>query len=308
MRIIISEFMDEVALSGFPDEYSIHYDPKLVDCRDKLLYQLVNADALIVRNRTQVDKDLIASAPSLKAIGRLGVGLDNIDVSACEERGIAVLPAIGANALSVMEYVIATAMVLVRGAYFSNEKMLKGEWPRSELGRGGEIQGRVMGLCGFGGIAQLVAERAKSLGMTIAAYDPYLAEDDSSWDGVVRCDFDSLVKQSDVLSLHLPLTDETKNMIDAKVIDSMKSTAVLINTSRGGVVDEKSLAEALKENRLAGASLDVFAEEPLSEEGAVVFAGCPNLILTPHVAGVTHEGNGRVSHVTVANVIRALSN
>ncbi len=306
MRILITEFMDEAALQRFPDSYSIHYDPALVDNQEALIVELACADALIVRNRTQVNQSLIAMAPKLKAVGRLGVGLDNIDVQACEDKAIAVLPATGANALSVMEYVIAATLMLVRGVYLANGQMLQGGWPRSELGQGGEIQGRVMGLCGFGGIARLVADKAMALGMRVAAYDPYLAADDPAWGGVIRCDFSELIRRADVLSLHLPLTSETSHMVGSEAINCMKPTAILINTSRGGVVDEEALIEALQSNRLAGAALDVYAKEPLSEEQAHRFTNCPNLVLTPHIAGVTREGNTRVSYVTVDNVMRVL--
>lgn len=306
MEIVVSEFMDEDALKNFGDDITVNYQPGLVDDRPGLLASVSGADALIVRNRTQVNSELLDAAPRLKVVGRLGVGLDNIDLAECKARGIAVCPATGANTLSVAEYVIATAMSLVRGGYHANAAMISGDWPRGTLGKGGEISGRTLGLFGFGGIARAVASRARSLGMSIAAYDPYLADTDPAWDGVRKCSADELLQVADVLSLHVPLTDETTGLIGAKAIAAMKQGAVLINTARGGIVDEEALVAALKAGHLGGAALDVFATEPLTAEAGAKFSNVPNLILTPHIAGVTDEGNTRVSFLTVENVLRVL--
>lgn len=307
MNVIVTEFMDEATLEDFGSGFNLDYQPKLVDDRAGLLAQLANVDAIIVRNRTQVDVELLARAPRLKAVGRLGVGLDNIDVAACKEKSIAVLPATGANAISVAEYVIGTALFLTRGAFASNEKMTAGDWPRARLGNGGEVYGRQLGLLGFGMIAQEVAKRATALGMRVVAYDPYLPADAAAWSGIQNSNIDELLRTSDVISLHVPLTDETRNLIGTNELQTMKSNAVLINTARGGIVDEEALIKALKTETIAGAALDVFKQEPLNEAAGKVFADCPNLLLTPHIAGVTTEGNTRVSILTVANIKAALS-
>jgi len=303
--IVICEFMDEAALAGFPQAWSVLYDPALVDDRPRLKATLGAARALIVRNRTQVDADLLAAAPVLAAVGRLGVGLDNIDLDACAARDIAVLPATGANTLSVAEYVIATALHLLRPAFSSNAAMIAGYWPRTAL-IGGELSGRTMGLVGFGGIARAVADRAHALGMRIAAYDPFLSADDPVWKGAERLALEALLERADVVSLHVPFTPQTRHLIDAKALARMRATAVLINTARGGVVDETALAAALKDRRLGGAALDVFETEPLTAEAGQMFAEIPNLVLTPHIAGVTNEANVRVSYLTVENVRNVL--
>lgn len=306
-RILVTEFMDEAALATLAD-FAVDYRPDLHADRPALAAAVATADALVVRNRTQVDAALIEAAPRLRAVGRLGVGLDNIDVATCEARGIAVLPATGANAISVAEYVIAAAMALVRGAFLSNADMLAGRWPRAALGGGGELAGRTMGLVGLGDTAQAVAARAAALGMDVAAFDPHRPADDPAWRTAARtADLATLLGRADVLSLHVPLTPETRMMIDAAAIGRMKDRAVLVNTARGGIVDEAALADALREGRLGGAALDVFATEPLTPEAAAIFADVPNLVLTPHVAGVTAESNVRVSRVTAENVKRALS-
>jgi (S)-sulfolactate dehydrogenase len=303
--IVVTEFMDEEALAAVPSKYSVLYDPKLVDRPADLARAAEGALALIVRNRTQVRGDLLIAAAKLKAVGRLGVGLDNIDTDACAQRGIKVFPATGANDLSVAEWVIATAMTLLRGAYLSTADVVAGQWPRNRL-MGREMSGKTMGLVGYGSIAREVATRAGAMGMHCIAFDPFLPDEHPAWRMAKRHGLEPLLREADVVSLHVPLNEGTANMIDAVRLKRMKKDAILLNAARGGVVDEAALASALKAGEIGGAALDVFAEEPLSSERGAIFAGCPNLILTPHIAGVTQESNVRVSHVTVANVLKAL--
>lgn len=306
MKIVITEFMDEAAVDTLRGRFSVVYDPTLVDRRADLLGLLDDATALIVRNRTRVDAELLAAAPRLRVAGRLGVGLDNIDVPACQARGIEVIPAIGANALAVAEYVVATVMVLLRGAYLSSAEVADGKWPRSRLSEGRETAGRTLGLVGFGGIGRLTAKLAQALGMRVVAYDPLLPADAPAWteSGVERRELDDLLGEADAVSLHVPLTAQTRGLIDAARIGCMKAEAVLINTARGGIVDEPALAEALRTGRLAGAALDVFEHEPLPAGSPL--AGAPNLILTPHIGGVTRESNTRVSTMIAAKVANFL--
>lgn len=304
-RIVISEFMDDEAVDRLKAAAEIIYDPSLVDEPDRLRPLLRPAHALIVRNRTQVRAEVIEAAPSLKVVGRLGVGLDNIDMKACAARGIEVIPATGANAAAVAEYVIATTLILLRGAYGATTDVLEGGWPRARL-VGGEAQGRTLGLLGLGTIAREVAQRARALGMKVIAHDPMLPADDLAWSahGVAGVDFGRLLSDSDVLSLHVPLAESTRNLIGSAALARMKPGAVLINTARGGIVDETAMASALKEGLLGGAALDVFAEEPLSAGSPL--ADAPNLIATPHIAGVTVESNRRVSAMIAEKVLAAL--
>ena len=306
-RIVITEFMDERAVDRLRARHSVEYDPKLVDDAPRLMAQAASADALIVRNRTQVRGDLLAALKVCKVVGRLGVGLDNIDVPACEARGMAVIPATGANALSVAEYVVGTAMLLLRGAYQSSAAVAGGTWPRSALSNGREIGGKTLGLIGFGSIGQLTAQLAKGLGMQVIAFDALMAASHPAFaQSEVRCvSLDELVQQSDVVSLHVPLVDSTRGLFDAKRIKAMKTGAVLINTARGGIVDEVALGAALKSRQLGGAAIDVFGTEPLPP--APHFEACPNLVLTPHVAGVTFEANERVSFLIADKVLEALA-
>jgi (S)-sulfolactate dehydrogenase len=304
-EIVISEFMDEAAIRETFAGRSVLYDPKLVDDAPRLLAELEDARALIVRNRTQVRGALLEAAPRLRVVGRLGVGLDNIDVAACEARGIAVYPATGANDLSVAEYVITAAMLLLRKAWFATARVAAGEWPRTEL-MGRELAGKRLGLVGFGSIARVTARMARGLGMTVAAHDPLLPADHAAWSGAERRTLAELLGESDVVSLHVPLTRETRNMIDAAALARMKRDAILVNAARGGIVDEAALVAALKNGRLGGAALDVFEREPVDAASGALFAGVPNLVLTPHIAGVTDESNVRVSAVTAQSVLRHL--
>jgi len=305
--VVICEFMDETAVARLAALHQTLYDAKLVDRRDELKARLASARALIVRNRTKVDADLLAAAPQLRVVGRLGVGLDNIDTSACAARGIDVIAATGANALAVAEYVIATAMVLLRGAYFSSAAVAAGEWPRAALADGREIAGATLGIVGFGGIGRLVAARAKGLAMQVIGCDTRIAPGSPVWDAaqVEPRTLDQVLAAADVVTAHVPLTPATIGLFDAMRLASMKAGACLINTSRGGIVDEAALAAALRSGALGGAALDVLAQEPLPAGSPL--AGCPHLILTPHIAGVTRESNVRVSTLIGEKVAAALA-
>jgi (S)-sulfolactate dehydrogenase len=306
MKVVISEFMDPPAVASLAVKFDVTYDATLVERRDELGALLADADALIVRNRTQVDTALLADGPILRVVGRLGVGLDNIDVGACTARGIEVIPATGANALAVAEYVICTVMILLRGAYLATGAVAGGRWPRGPLSEGRETAGKTLGLVGFGGIGRLTARLAQGLGMKVLAADPAIRGDAPVWReaGVAYRGLDDLLAESDVVSLHVPLLRETRHLISAGRIARMKRGAVLVNTSRGGVVDELALADALKSGHLGGAALDVFESEPLPAASAL--GGVPNLILTPHIAGVTRESNARVSALIAERVAAAL--
>lgn len=304
--IVISEFMDDDVVRRSFAGRDVTYDPKLVDRPGDLAAALSTARALIVRNRTQVRPVLLDQAPRLKVVGRLGVGLDNIDMDACKARGIAVYPASGANDLAVAEYVITAALILLRKAWFITGRVAAGDWPRmAAMGR--ELAGKKLGLIGYGAIARQTARRAQDLGMSVCGFDPYLPTDNPAWAGAQRVGFDDLLAGSDVISLHVPLTPQTHHMIDGRALARMRPDALLINAARGGVVDEQALVAALRARKLGGAALDVFEKEPVDAVTGAMFADVENLLLTPHIAGVTAESNVRVSAVTAAAVLRHLS-
>ena len=307
MKILITEFMDEAAVASLSKIFETHHDATLVDRRTELLAKLKDVDALIVRNRTQVNAQILAAAPNLKVVGRLGVGLDNIDLPACKARNVEVIPATGANALAVAEYVIATAMVLLRGAYLSTAAVSAGQWPRGALSNGREIGGKVLGIVGFGDIGRLVARLAQGLGMRVVASDPMINSTAPVWKqtGVGCRTLDALLAESDVISLHVPLLAQTRYLINTARLAMMKTDAVLIKSARGGIVDEAALVAALRAKKLGGAALDVFDDEPL--KAGSVLTDCPNLLLTPHIAGVTAEANIRVSSMIAERVAAFLS-
>jgi (S)-sulfolactate dehydrogenase len=306
-RIVISEFMDQPAVDQLAAKFDVSYRPKLVDDAAGLAAAVAQADAWIVRNRTQVRGDALAAAAKLRVVGRLGVGLDNIDVDACERRGIEVIAATGANAVSVAEYVVTAALVLLRGAYSATKAVEAGTWPRQMLSKGREAAGKVVGLVGFGSIGRCTADKAVALGMQVIGYDPMVMPDDPAWAGhrVEPRSLEALLRESDVVSLHLPLGNETRGLLHRGRLELMKRDAILVNTARGGIVDEGAVAALLREGRLGGAALDVFEEEPLA--AGSVLTGAPNLILTPHIAGVTHEANERVSALIADRVAAALT-
>jgi (S)-sulfolactate dehydrogenase len=306
-NVLVSEYLPDEHLDLLRTRHAVVYDPDLCTDRIRLLGQMAGVEALFTRNRTQIDEELIAAAPNLRVIGRLGVGLDNIDMTSCVGAGVQVIHAAGENAVSVAEYVIGAMLVVVRGVYGMTPSMIAGEWPRQGHAFGHELMGKTMGLVGYGAIARQVAIRADGLGMEIIAHDPFVPDDDPAWRTVRSIDLETLLASADVISIHVPLGEGTRNLIDADAVKRMKPTAVLINTSRGGIVDETALAKALLEGKLAGAALDVFASEPLGPEPAAVFAAVPNLLLTPHVAGNTRESVDRVAGTIVDKVMTALA-
>ncbi|MCH1500960.1 MAG: hydroxyacid dehydrogenase [Litoricolaceae bacterium] len=303
--VLVSEFMDGSALAFLENRLSVDYAPNLFDDQQTLMQRVSAVDALIVRNRTPVTRELLNHAGQLKVIGRLGVGLDNIDLDAAKQANIQVLPATGANAVAVAEYVMSALLHLRRPMTSGFQAMVGGDWPREQF-IGGEISGKTLGLIGFGQIAQIVAKRAAAFGMRIAYFDPYI--DASEHDSVATAvsSLDELLALSDSVSIHVPLTEDTHRLMNSQRLALMKSGAILINTSRGGIVDERALIHHIQTGHLGGAALDVFEHEPLDELKGARFDGIDALILTPHIAGVTHESNRRVSQVTAENVLRAL--
>jgi (S)-sulfolactate dehydrogenase len=303
--VVIAEYMDPVAVSQLAGRFRIHYDPDLVDKPELLATFAAEARALIVRNRIQVRGALLEGAGKLACVGRLGVGLDNIDVEACAARGVAVYPAVGANALAVAEYAITSIQTLFRNVYGAKAEMIAGGWPRDRL-VGSEMAGKVLGIVGFGSIGRLTARLGAAMGMRVIAHDPFVAPEDPAWGDVESLTLNGVMMQADAISLHVPLNDggerNTRNLIGANEIALMKQGAVLVNSARGGVLDEAALVEGLQEGRLHGAALDVFETEPLTAQAAARFEGLANLILTPHIAGHTFEANIRVGTMVADRV------
>ncbi len=304
--IVISEFLDEEAVARLSSDFDVHYDPGLVDRAGELRERLRDCRGLIVRNRTQVRGSLLDAAPNLVIVGRLGVGLDNIDLDACERRGVKVQPARGTLEESVAEYVLGAMLVMLRRAMYGiTEEVRAGNWPRTKV-VGREAGSQTLGLVGFGVIGREVARRAAAFGMRMLAYDPFIEDDDPLWaeHGVVPATLDGVLIEADVVSLSVPRTDGTHHLIDAEALRKMKPDSMLINTARGGVVDDAALAAALGNGVIGGAFIDVFEDEPLPPGN--VFEGVPNVTLTPHCAGLTREALSRSSLMIAESVRDAL--
>jgi len=305
MNILIPETIHSEALARLRDQHTVVFDPTLVTQPVALRQAARNAHALIVRNRTQVKGALLEALNTCLVVGRLGVGLDNIDVAGCQRRGITVIPAPGVNARSVAEYVITCAMLLLRYSHYSvSDAVALGHWTRPVIPEGHEIAGKTLGLVGFGAIGQLTARLASRLDMRIVAYDPALAAGEIPDIDHTMLPLDTLLATSDVVSLHLPLLPQTRGLINADRLALMRSDAVLINAARGGIVDEAALAQALSEKRLRAAALDVFADEPLP--AGSVLAQAPNVLLTPHIAGVTADSELRVGQYVAERLLAVL--
>lgn len=301
-EVVITEFMDAAgveALRGF----DVLYDPALVDKPEELRAALADCRGLVVRNRTQVRPPLLQAAPRLEVVGRLGVGLENLDLAACAARGIPVLPATGTNDETVAEFVMGAMLVLLRtGAFHVTAEVVAGSWPRTRVIGGRDAKGLTLGLVGFGAIARQVARRAHAFGMRVLASDPFVAADHPAWAelGVEPRELAAMLPETDVLSIHVPMTATTRGMLDARALRSLPQGACVVNTARGGVLDEAELVALLRSGRLGGAALDVVATEPLPAGSH--FEGVPNLVLSPHVAGITRDANHRASMLTAENV------
>ncbi|MDA8193925.1 MAG: hydroxyacid dehydrogenase [Thermaerobacter sp.] len=301
---MVSEIMDRAGLDRLRQAAEVRYDPKAWESADILSEQIVAADALVVRNQTRVTASLIQRAAALKVVGRLGVGLDNIDLDAVRARHIPLVVARGANATAVAEYVLTCLLHFTRDLTGVGETVRQGRWDRTLGGK--ELHGKVLGLLGLGDIAQRVAWRAKSFGMTILAYDPWqlptqLAVADL---GVTLTTLPQLLATADFVSVHLPLTETTRHLLNRQTLAQMKTGSYLINTARGGVIDETALLASIETEKIAGAALDVREMEPPSPSDPLCHH--PRILLTPHIAGLSSEANVRTAEMVADDVLRVL--
>lgn len=267
---------------------------------EELARAIADVDAVLVRSATTITRDALKYAQRLKVIGRAGVGVDNIDVAAATERGVAVLNAPAGNTVSAAELAFALMLSLARRIPPADRSMKAGEWDRKSF-TGTELLGKTLGLVGAGRIGGEVARRARAFGMRVIAYDPYLTSERAQSLDIELASLDTVIETADVISLHTPLTEATAGMIGAPELARMKPGALLVNAARGGVVDEAALVHALERGQLGGAALDVFAEEPLPDADPLRWA--PNLVLTPHLGASTHEAQQNVA-VEIAHAVR----
>ncbi|RMF08158.1 MAG: phosphoglycerate dehydrogenase, partial [Candidatus Neomarinimicrobiota bacterium] len=261
---------------------------------------LSRAVGWIVRSGTRVEEQDLNQAPRLRVIGRAGVGLDNIDTDAAAARGIAVVNTPEANSLAVAEHTVGLMLALARHLPFADRDLRAGNWDRSRW-VGVEVAGKTAGIIGMGKIGSLVKDRLSAFGMKILVTDPFLEKEGRDFRLVP---LETLLCQADFISIHVPLTPDTRRLLTRKEINLMKPGAYLINVSRGGIIDETALAEALQAGKLAGAAVDVFCEEPLPEQAALRQA--PRCLLTPHLGASTREAKLRVSTEICARVVEIL--
>jgi len=256
--------------------------------------EIQNADVILVRSATKVDKTMIDKAKNLKLVIRGGVGLDNIDVRYCEKKGITVRNTPEASTIAVTELVFTLMLGIIRNIVKANNSMKNGEWAKDT--KGSELYGKTLGIVGLGRIGTEVAKRAKAFGMNVIAYEKYNKQ--SEYAEMVS--MDEVLKSSDFISLHVPLTDETREMINSKTISRMKDGVIIINTSRGGVINEKDLADAIKSGKVRYAGLDVYQQEPPTNSPLLLL---DNTLLTPHLAAQTNENMERIGNI-VYEIIR----
>ena len=291
-RVLVSDKLSKTAVQIFKDRgVDVDYQPDLGKDKDKLMAIIGDYDGLAIRSATKVTAKLLGAAGKLKVIGRAGIGVDNVDVPAATSRGIIVMNTPFGNSITTAEHAIAMMFAVARQLPEANASTQAGKWEKNRF-MGVEISGKVLGIIGCGNIGSIVADRAVGLKMKVIAFDPFLSDERAMQLGVEKVELDELFRRADFITLHTPLTEKTKNIIDAAAIAKMKSGVRIINCARGGLVDEDALAEAIKAGKVAGAGVDVFVTEPA--ESSVLF-GLPNVVCTPHLGAATTEAQENVA-------------
>ncbi|MBU1494961.1 MAG: hypothetical protein KJ956_13475 [Actinobacteria bacterium] len=301
MLIVVAETIADAGLAYLGEHATV--DQAIGLSPEGLRLRLAAADALIVRSATSVDAALLAAAPNLKVVGRAGTGVDNIDIAAAAAAGVVVVAAPRAVAISAAEHTLALLLSQARGIPEADRALRGGSWERERF-TGVELHGKTLGVVGLGRIGTLVARLAEAFGMRVIAYDPHLGADRVRDIGIEpRQHLADLMAEADFVTLHLPLTGETEGLIGAEALGRAKPGIRIVNTSRGGVVDEEALAGAIRSGRVAGAALDVFAEEPLTESPLFDLAG---VVVTPHLGASTVEAQARAGMEVAEAVIGVL--
>lgn len=301
-KVIVCDAIDEIGITilkkaGLVVDYKPEIEP------DDLLTTVGESNVIIVRSRTKITKKVIDAAPSVKIIARVGVGLDNIDTEYAESKGIKVLNAAEAAMNAVSELVIGHMIALSRSIPKADDGLKKGRWLKKEL-VGSELRGKYLGIIGVGNIGRNVGRIAKCLRMNLIGYDIFPINQDYVREvSMIKTDLKTLLENSDFVTCHVPLTEKTKHLINSETLSYMKPTSFLINTSRGEIIDEKSLFTALNEKRIAGAALDVFEVEPPTNTELL---NLPNMICSPHIAAQTKEAQELASTVIAEKVIQTL--
>ncbi|WP_094226512.1 phosphoglycerate dehydrogenase [Methanolobus psychrotolerans] len=300
MKVLVSDPLSEQGLIILQQHFTVDVLTGLSE--EELVEKIPEYDALVIRSGTQVTRKVIEAADRMKIIGRAGVGIDNVDVEAATEKGIIVVNAPEGNMLSAAEHTIAMMMALARNVAQANESLKSKKWERNKF-MGVEVNGKTLGVIGLGRIGAEVAKRAQGLNMDILAYDPFVSEERAKEMGVKMMSVQEIVRLADFITVHTPLTKETRNIIDAEEFALMKSNARIINCARGGIINEEALADALNSKKIAGAAIDVFVNEPPFESPLLE---CKNLIATPHLGASTEEAQINVAVSVAEEVVSVL--
>jgi len=301
LKVLVSERLADRGVELLRDEFEV--DVLLGLSPEELLERIGEYDGLIIRSATKVTAEVIERAGNLKAIGRAGIGVDNIDIEAATKRGILVANAPESNTIAAAEHTLGLMLAAARRIPAADSTLRGGEWKRSAF-KGVEVAEKTLGLVGLGHVGAIVARSALGMGMRVLAYDPYVSEERMRSMNVERTEeLDEIFESSDFVSLHVPRTPQTAGLVGADALEKMKPTAYLINAARGGIVDETALYNALKEGTIAGAALDVFAEEPTTDSPLFTL---PNVVVTPHLGASTAEAQDRAGVTAAEQVAAAL--
>jgi len=291
-RVLVSDALSETAVQILADRgCDVVFEPTLGKDKDRLASMIGDFDGLAVRSATKVTEKLIAAAPGLKVVGRAGIGTDNIDIKAATARGIVVMNTPFGNSVTTAEHAIALLLSLARQIPAADRSTQAGKWEKSRF-LGVEMTGKTLGIIGCGNIGAIVATRAIGLKMRVIAYDPFLTDETAIELGVEKVALDDLLARADAITLHTPLTDKTRNILNREALSKTKPGVRIVNCARGGLIDEVALADALKAGHVAGAAIDVFAEEPATDN---VLFGLDNVVCTPHLGAATSEAQENVA-------------
>lgn len=291
-KVLVSDKLSETAVQIFRDRgIDVDFQPDLGKDKEALLAAIPNYDGLAIRSATKVTPKILAAAENLKVIGRAGIGVDNVDLPAASKKGVIVMNTPFGNSITTAEHAISLMMAVARQIPEASASTHAGKWEKSRF-MGVELTNKTLGVIGAGNIGGIVCDRALGLKMKVLAYDPFLTEERAAQLGVTKVTLEELLPRADFITLHVPLTDKTRNILSRDNIAKLKPGARVVNCARGGLVDEAALAEALKDGRVAGAGFDVFAVEPATESPLF---GLPNVVVTPHLGAATKEAQENVA-------------
>ena len=306
MKVLITDGMAKDGLEILEAATELDIDVRKGIPKEELMEIIGDFDAVVIRSATNLTEDLIEAGKNLKAIGRAGIGVDNVDVEAATKKGIVVMNTPEANAITTAEHTITLMLSLARRIPEAHASLKEGKWERSKF-KGIEIYGKTLGCIGLGNIGKLVAERAMGLKMNVIAYDPFLTQEAAEKLGVELVSIDDLLARADIITMHTPLTAETKDLINKDSFEKTKPGVIIINCARGGVINEEDITEAVKEGKIAGAAFDVFTSEPVEQDNPILTID-ENIVMTPHLGASTAEAQTKVGLAIAEQIVDFLVN